>query len=74
MTEINKNRRNFLKIVLIGGGVLAVSRILGPKVLDLFYGPPAVKDFERFNVKETRTKFSVLSKEGEEIFIMDSEK
>jgi len=73
MKELNKNRRNFLKIALLGGGAIVATRILGPKVLDFFYGPAIVQDFKNFRVTETRTKFSISSKDGEEIFIMDNE-
>jgi hypothetical protein len=74
MDKVNKNRRNLLKIVLIGGGAVVATKILGPKVMDFFYGPPVTKDFKNFNVTETRTKFSISAKDGTEIFIMDNEK
>ncbi len=73
MHTLNKQRRNFLKVILIAGGTLVAGRILGPKVLDFLYGPPVEKDFKQFKVTETRNKFVISSKDGEEIFIMDDE-
>ena len=71
---VNKKRRNFLKVLLLGGGTLVAGRVLGPKILDFLYGPPVVKDFKQFNVTETREKFVISTKSGEEIFVMDNEK
>jgi len=74
MLPVDQKRRNFIKFLALGGGALVLGKILGPKALDLLYGPPVVKDFQRFKVTETRTKFTISTKEGEEIFVMDNEK
>ena len=52
---VDKNRRNFLKILALGGGVLMLGKIFGPKILDLFYGSSITKDFEKFKVTENKT-------------------
>ncbi len=73
MKEIDKNRRNFLKIAAFGGVALVAGKVFGPKLMDMLT-PKTHKDFERFDVTETNDKFSISTKDGEEIFIMDNEK
>ena len=74
MTPLNKNRRNFLKVLAFGGGALVLGKIFGPKLLDIYYGPTKEKDFENFKVTEDRRGFIVSSKDGEEVFVMDNDK
>ena len=72
---MDKNRRNFIKILLIGGGTLLVGKFLGPRILDYFSaGQKVEKDFENFRVTEDNKELIVSDKTGEEIFIIDKEK
>jgi len=72
---MNKNRRNFLKILLIGGGVLLIGKFLGPRVWDFFSrGPKTEKDFGNFRVSEDNKELIISDQSGEEIFIIDKEK
>ena len=71
--KINKKKRNLIKFVALGGGVLALGKIFGPKFLDFLYGPAVTKDFKQFNVTENRKEFTVSTKDGEPIFVMDNE-
>ncbi len=70
--HVNKSRRNFIKFAGIGGVALIVGKFLGPEILDLL-SPKTVKEFDRFKVTESRREFTVSTKDGEEIFIMDNE-
>ncbi len=71
--KLDQKRRNFLKILAFGGGAAVLGRLFGPGLLDMFY-PKVTKDFQQFRVTETRRKFSISTKDGEEIFVMDDEK
>ena len=72
---MNKNRRNFLKILLIGGGILLIGKFLGPRILDIFSrGPKTEKDFGNFRVSEDKKELIISDQTGEEIFIIDKEK
>lgn len=72
---MNKNRRKFLKILVIGGGVLVVGKVFGPRLLEFLSPTPKVaKDFENFNVTEDKKGLTISDKKGEEIFIIDEGK
>ncbi|TSD02969.1 MAG: hypothetical protein Athens071416_360 [Parcubacteria group bacterium Athens0714_16] len=74
----DKNRRNFIKILLIGGGTLLVGKLLSPWVLDLFSPEPGMdigQDLKDFNIKENKKEIIISDKKsGEEIFIIDKVK
>ena len=72
---MNQRRRNFLKILLIGGGALLAGKIFGPPILNLFSSSPKIeKDFENFHVSEDKKELIISDQNGEEIFIIDKEK
>ena len=74
---MDKNRRNFIKILLIGGGTLLVGKLFGPKILNLFSSEPEMeigKDLNNFNITEDKKELIISDKGGEEIFIIDKEK
>ena len=74
MSEINKKRRNLLKIVLFGGGALVATKILGPVVSRMINGPSVEHDLENFKTVEDRNGLTVYDKNGQEIFVMDDKK
>ena len=80
--EVNKNRRRFLTVLLIGGGAFLVEKILTP----LFSGflndslakvsMPEVPDgvsFKGFQISEDKQSLFVYDSSGEEIFQIDKE-
>ena len=69
--KLNKNRRNFLKILLIGGGTVLAGKFFGSGILDFLSGPETSKDFETFKVTEDRKGLSIYDKNGEEILVID---
>lgn len=71
---MNKNRRNFLKIVLIGGGVFALGKVLGPVLSKFLNGPSVENNFQNFKTVENKKGLVVYDKSGEEIFTIDKEK
>ena len=68
---IDKRRRNLLKILALGGGVLVLGKIFNE--IKSFKNTSSSKEFSQFDVKEDQKKFVISSKSGEEIFIMDNE-
>jgi len=72
--KVDKKRRNFLKILAVGGGALVLGKFLGPKIDEMVYGPTTTKEFDQFNVSQNRKELTISTKDGEEIFIMDNER
>ena len=75
---MDKNRRKFLKIVLIGGGTLLVGKVLNPlfSALDdssAKIGLPEKTAPKAFHVVENKKIFSIYDNSGEEIFQIDKE-
>ncbi len=76
---MDKNRRKFLKILLIGGGTLLVGKIMGPlfsKSLDNSVSitpdsSDSKKDSTPFKLAEDEKSLSVYDEAGEEIFQID---
>jgi hypothetical protein len=70
---MDKKRRNFLKILIIGGGVFIGGKIIGPRVLEYFSAPPIVaeKDFGNFKVSDDKKELIISDSQGEEILIID---
>jgi len=67
---VDNNRRQFLKILLVGGSTLVVGKVLGP----LFSGSVTVmpkKNLSPFHVSDTTGSFSVYDDTGEEILQID---
>ncbi|MBP9715208.1 MAG: twin-arginine translocation signal domain-containing protein [Candidatus Pacebacteria bacterium] len=70
--NLNKNRRNFLKFLLIGGGTFVAAKVLGPTITKMFDGPTVEGDFTSFRAVENKKGLTIYDKEtGEEIFIID---
>lgn len=68
--NLNKNRRNFLKLLLIGGGVLLAGKVLGPGVSN-FFSPQTSDDFGSFRVTEDGKALNISDRDGEDILIID---
>jgi hypothetical protein len=80
---MDKERRTFLKIILIGGGTLLAGKVLGPlfsgRVNDSFtkidssakLNPPEENNHRSFRVVENERVLSIYDNSGEEIFQID---
>lgn len=74
---MDKGRRKFLKIILIGGGTLIVGKILGP-LFSRFLDNSSTKtdsftktNFRDFRVVENKKILSVYDSSGEEVLQID---
>ena len=70
---MDKKRRNFLKILVIGGGVFIGAKIISPMVLEYLSAPPVVaeKDFGNFRVSDDKSELIISDKSGDDILIID---
>jgi hypothetical protein len=75
---IDKNRRKFLKIILIGGGIFAVGKILGP-LFSPTLNSSLTKETEKvinkptsFKISEKNKTLTIYDKTGEEVFQIDN--
>ena len=74
---MDTNRRQFLKIILIGSGTLIAGKILGPlfSKSPTFLQPvsklPAKKESPHFSVSEDEQYMSIYDSSGEEILQID---
>lgn len=73
---MDENRRNFLKILLIGGGTLVVGKILSP--LSSFFDDSLAKNKgstlngpSAFKIVENKQILSIYDSSGEEVFQID---
>jgi len=69
---VDKNRRNFLKILLFGGGAIVLGKVLGPTVSKFLEGPSTETVFQNFRTVENKKGLTVFDKNGEEIFEIDN--
>jgi hypothetical protein len=70
---MDKNRRNFLKFSLIGGGAILLGKVFGSDLLNLFSGQKTEKTFNNFRIVENNKELIIYGKTGEAIFIIDKE-
>jgi hypothetical protein len=76
---VDKNRRNFLRIILVGGGTFIVGKILSPLFSKSFIKSldnrltPRNTNVQAFRVIEDKKVLSVYDDSGEEIFQIDKE-
>ncbi|MCX6751586.1 MAG: hypothetical protein NT161_02350 [Candidatus Nomurabacteria bacterium] len=70
--NIDKNRRNFLKILLFGGGAIVLGKVLGPTISKLIDGPSTETNFQNFKTVENKKGLTIFDKTGEEIFEIDN--
>ena len=68
---VDKNRRNFLKLMLIGGGTLIVGKIFGPLFSRFSDDSSAKNDSAAFRVIEDKKNLSVYDDSGKEVFQID---
>lgn len=68
---MDKNRRKFLKVTLIGSGVFLANKVLGPLLARLLDDSVAKVDSAAFKVRENKKILSVYDSSGEEIFQID---
>ena len=76
---MDKNRRKFLKIILIGGGTLIAGKVLNP-LFSVFSDNSSAKtdssteaDTRNFQISEDKKSLSIFDSAGEEIFQIDKE-
>lgn len=77
---MNQDRRNFLKIILIGSGAFLVQGIVGPLYSRLFGDSSEKTDssneignsFENFRIVRNNDGLSIFDKAGQEIFQIDN--
>jgi hypothetical protein len=72
--KVQKSRRNFLKLILLGSGGLLLGKFLGSGLLSLFTRQS--KDFQvgdDFKVVEQKNKLIFYNKKGTKIFTIDQE-
>ena len=67
---INKNRRNFIKLLIIGGGAVVLGKFFGSAVVELLNGQ---SKYSKSSKVAKRNNLPVFSKNGEEVFIVDNE-
>ena len=71
---MDKNRRNFLKFLLIGGGALVLVKMFRSGLFGLFSGSRAENKLGGFRTVEDKKGLAVFDKGGEKILIFDKEK
>ncbi|OGY44225.1 MAG: hypothetical protein A3B89_03700 [Candidatus Buchananbacteria bacterium RIFCSPHIGHO2_02_FULL_40_13] len=72
--RVNKNRRNLLKFLLIGGGALLLGKFLSPKFLEFFSDATTENNFVGFQVVQKGKELTIYDRTGEAIFIIDDKK
>jgi hypothetical protein len=76
---VDKSRRKFLKIMLIGSGTIIAGRVLGPVLSRFLDDSPASKAgslagvVKNFKITEDKKVLSVYDSSGEEILQIDKE-
>jgi hypothetical protein len=70
---MDKDRRKFLKIILIGSGTLLAGKVLGPLFSSLLDDSSTKNDSTAFKVSEDEKNLSIYDSSGEEIFQIDKE-
>ena len=74
---MNKDRRKFLQVILIGSGTLLMGKVLGPLFSSLFNDPftqtKTKTDPGVFKIVENKKRLSIFDDSGEEIFQIDNE-
>ena len=77
---MDKNRRKFLKVVLLGSGLLIVGKILDPLFSKFFHSSILDNDYPKkdppnnpmaFKVIEDNKTLSIYDASGEEVFQID---
>lgn len=71
--DINKSRRKFLTVILLGSGAFLTEKILGPLSFRFFNDSPTEDNFENFKIVKNKNGLSVHDNSGEEIFQIDNE-
>ena len=71
---MDKERRKFIKVLLIGGTSFIVGKTLGPLFSRFFEATPANSKNEStaFNIIQNNKKLSIFDDSGEEIFQIDN--
>jgi len=68
---VDKNRRQFLKIILIGSGTLIAGKILGPLFSKSSSILPSKSNSSAFKVLEDNQFLSIYDSSGEEVLQID---
>ena len=69
--KMRQSRRKFLKLLLVGSGILVLGKIIGLKWL--FSGHPEYKemaDLGNFKVANSGSQLDFFNKKGEKIFVL----
>ncbi len=70
---MDKDRREFLKVILIGGGVFLIGKVFDPLFSKFSTYLSAKNSSSPFQVIEDRKRLSIYDHSGEEIFQIDKE-
>lgn len=65
------DRRNFLKIILIGSGALLVEKVLGPLFSEFSDNSSTKNNSTTFQVIEDKKSLSIYDSSGEEVLQID---
>lgn len=71
--HVDKERREFLKLILFGGGALFVGKFFNPIFSKLISFSSEEKGEKLFEITENKKMLSVYDSSGEEIFQIDKE-
>jgi hypothetical protein len=70
--KLNKNRRNFLKLLFVGIGSFLLGKVFGS-----FFSKSSCREFEKdfgeFRVEEDKKELVVYDRSGEKILIVDKQ-
>ena len=71
---MDNKKRNFLKFLLVGGGVLVLLKVFRSGLFSLFSGPKTASGLSGLRTREDRQGLAVYDQGGEKILIFDKEK
>jgi len=72
--KINKNRRNLLKFLIIGGGALLLGKVLDFRSFGFLKSSDNLEkeySFENFRIAESKKELVISDRTGEKILIID---
>jgi len=70
---MNTERRQFIRLLFLGGVTLAFGKLLRAFSDSVDLGPKETTQFRNFKIVESRQELGVYGSDGEEILVIDKE-